>query len=404
MAEVEFPSELAESEQSVEEASQQEASVDVQQSQDTAARETTQQEGVESDHEAITQQAERVEPDQEATQQEGVEPDQEEAPQQEASVDVEQPQDTAARETTQQEEVESDHEAITQQAKQVESDQEATQQEGVESDQEVTLQQEGIEPDQEVTLLQELLQLGQERVEPEQEVTLQQERVEPDASQEERAVPTSQALLPQSTSRPGMLSALLPGISKERALIRIKDLFIGIRSSLTHQIQPTGGDANKDASFLQRVQRFILGEQKHTTMAVALIETPMRIQPTQNYAIRIQIIGRDQLEDEAQTGGLSALSHGDVVHIEVRLALYQSYAYMVQQADVAIPASGYAAEVTVPMHPLSSGPSSRRERLHIFFMDRERNPLYEKPFVIELFVSPLVQLGHEGHNVLSIPI
>jgi hypothetical protein len=77
---------------------------------------------------------------------------------------------------------------------------------------------------------------------------------------------------------------------------------------------------------------------------------------------------------------------------------------MVQQADVAIPASGYAAEVTVPMHPLSAGPSSRRERLHVFFMDKERNPLYEKPFVIELFVSPLVQLGHEGHSVLSIPM
>ena len=45
-------------------------------------------------------------------------------------------------------------------------------------------------------------------------------------------------------------------------------------------------------------------------MAVALIETPMRIQPTQNYAIRIQIIGRDRLEDEVQTGGLSTLSHG----------------------------------------------------------------------------------------------
>jgi hypothetical protein len=169
-------------------------------------------------------------------------------------------------------------------------------------------------------------------------------------------------------------------------------------------MQLTEENTNQDVSFLQRVQRFILGEQKHTTMAAALIETPMRIRPTQSYAIRIQVIGRDRLKDETQTGGLTALRCGDIVHIEVRLALYQSYAYMIQQADVAIPASGYAAEVTVPMHPLSSGPASRRERLYIFFMDKEHNQLYEKPFVIELFISPLVQLGHEGHNVLSIPI
>ena len=177
-----------------------------------------------------------------------------------------------------------------------------------------------------------------------------------------------------------------------------------MRSLLTHQIPSIQANANKTASILKRVQRFIFGEQRHSTMAAALIETPMRIQPTQNYAIRIQIIGRDQFTGEARTGGLSALVDGDIVHIEVRLALYKSYAYMVQQADVAIPANGYAAEVTVPMHPLASGPSSRRERLQIFFMDKERNPLYEKPFVIEIFVSPLVQLGNEGHNVLSIPV
>ncbi len=75
-----------------------------------------------------------------------------------------------------------------------------------------------------------------------------------------------------------------------------------------------------------------------------------------------------------------------------------------QQATVPIPASGYAAEVTMPMQPLSSGPNGRRDRLHIFFTDEMRRPLYEKPFVVELFISHLVQPGREGHNVLTIPL
>jgi serine/threonine protein kinase len=207
---------------------------------------------------------------------------------------------------------------------------------------------------------------------------------------EEHAVSTSKALVLQSTAHSDMLPAALSARSKKRALVRVKNLF----SSLS---------AHQNASFLRRVQRFVLGEQKHSTLAAALIEMPMRIQPTQSYAMRIQIVGRDQPKDQTRTGGLTSLRCGDVVHIEVRLALYQN-AYVIQQADVAIPAGGYAAEVTIPMHPPSSGPTSRRERLHIFFMDKERNPLYEKPFVIELFVSPLVQLSHEGHNVLSIPL
>jgi serine/threonine protein kinase len=276
--------------------------------------------------------------------------------------------------------------------------------EQIKAEAEEVVEEEQIEAEAEEVVEEEQIEAEQELIQPEEEVIQQEEDHQPNVFQEEHVVQTSHALLPQPTSRSGMLPAIVPGISKQRALTRIKDLFISARSLLTHQIQPSEAEVDKDASFLQRVQRFILGEQKHTTMAAALIETPMRIQPTQSYAIRIQIIGRDQLTDETQTGGLSALADGDIVHIEVRLALYQNYAYMVQQADVAIPASGYAAEVTVPMHPLSSGPSSRRERLHIFFMDQERNPLYEKPFVIELFVSPLVQLGHEGHNVLSIPM
>jgi hypothetical protein len=90
--------------------------------------------------------------------------------------------------------------------------------------------------------------------------------------------------------------------------------------------------------------------------------------------------------------------------IEVRSALYQSYAYIVQQALVTVPADGYVAEVMIPMRPLANGPSGRRDRLHIFFLNEQRQPLYDKPFVVELFISHLVQPGREGHNVLTLPI
>jgi hypothetical protein len=36
-------------------------------------------------------------------------------------------------------------------------------------------------------------------------------------------------------------------------------------------------------------------------------------------------------------------------------------------------------------------------------MDELRRPLYEKPFVVEVLVSHLVQPGREGYNVLTIP-
>jgi len=172
----------------------------------------------------------------------------------------------------------------------------------------------------------------------------------------------------------------------------------------------------KEGSWLKRLQDFFLGEQQHTTTAAAIIETPMRVQPNQPYAIRIRLMGRAQpmvpptpgeglRERRARTPqGLSALVEGDIVSIEVRSVLYQSFAYIVQQATVAIPAPDYAADVTIPMQAIASGPSGRRDRLHIFFLDEARRPLYEKPFVVEIFVSHLVQSGREGHNVLTIPL
>lgn len=164
-----------------------------------------------------------------------------------------------------------------------------------------------------------------------------------------------------------------------------------------------------NASLLQRLQHLLLGEQKQTMTAAAMIETPMRVQPNQNYHIRIHVMGRGtpmpapDSKDGAIAGGLSSLVEGDIVSIEVRSALYQNFAYIVQRATVQIPENGFAAEVTIPMQPLTSGPSGRRDRLHIFFMDEKRRSLYEKPFVIELFISHLVQPGREGHNVLTIP-
>ena len=164
-----------------------------------------------------------------------------------------------------------------------------------------------------------------------------------------------------------------------------------------------------EATFLKQIQRFVLGQQRHTTMAAAIIETPLRVQPNQEYAIRLHLIGRDEINSppgmrkDEQTAGLSALLHGDQVFVEVRSALHQNFAYIVQQASVRIPANGYEAEVTIPMQPLSMGPSGRRDRLHIFFLDEHRRPLYEKPFVVEIFISHLVQPGREGHNVLTLP-
>ncbi|GHO87240.1 inactive serine/threonine-protein kinase VRK3 [Dictyobacter formicarum] len=201
---------------------------------------------------------------------------------------------------------------------------------------------------------------------------------------------------------------------KDSSISHLKNLITGSLPSLPKLHIPKtpllGGDStgtvegNPDESLLKRVQRFILGEPQQSTSAAALIETPMRIQPNQGYSIRVNILGRHKDNSDQHSGGLSALGEGETVHIEVRSSLYQNYAYIVQQADVTIPGAGYVAEVTMPMQALSSGPSGRRERLHIFFMDNNRSPLYEKPFVIELFVSHLVQSGREGHNVLSIPL
>lgn len=194
------------------------------------------------------------------------------------------------------------------------------------------------------------------------------------------------------------LSGMLPALRPKRAA-----------TDIPGDTQATQAPA-EEMSFLKRLQRFILGEQQRSTTAAALIETPLRVQPNQGYTLRIHLMGRDEptmhagAKKESLSSGLSAMVQGDMVHVEVRSALYQSYAYVVQRADVAVPGRGYAAEVVMPMQAFASGASGRRERLHIFFTDELRQPLYEKPFVVEVFVSPLVQSGREGYNVIPIPL
>jgi serine/threonine protein kinase len=168
--------------------------------------------------------------------------------------------------------------------------------------------------------------------------------------------------------------------------------------------------SREEKSWFRQLQLFFLGQPQQMTTSAAIIETPLRVQPNQEYTIRMHVMGRDEpvLPPDAKRGaqpvGLSALVHGDKVLIEVRSALYQSYAYIVQRALVTVPADGYVAEVTIPMRPLISGPTGRRDRLHIFFLNEQHQPLYDKPFVVELFISHLVQPGREGHNVLTLPV
>ncbi|MBV9258607.1 MAG: hypothetical protein JO215_11360 [Ktedonobacteraceae bacterium] len=243
--------------------------------------------------------------------------------------------------------------------------------------------------------------------------TMADKKEEPSAALEEESPQTATPEpLPEPIPRPSQVlehedQKLLP--LAQRLKSRLSGVLPAI-SQLPGTLATAKTEDGTKEPFLKHLQRFILGEQQRGTTAAALIETPLRIQPNQGYSLRIHLIGRDTpaLPVGAQKGstpaGLSALVHGEKIHVEVRSSLFRNYAYIVQRADVEIPARGYAAEVTIPMQALTTGPSGRRERLHIFFMDAERRPLYEKPFVIELFISHLVQSGREGHNVLNIPL
>ena len=144
-------------------------------------------------------------------------------------------------------------------------------------------------------------------------------------------------------------------------------------------------------------------------IAAAIIESPLGVQPNQIFVLRIHILGRDEsttpldMKKEAPSPGLSRLMNGDTLSIEVRALLNQNYTFVVQQAIATIPAAGCIAEITIPIKPFSNLPGGMRERLLISFLDKQRQPLYGKPFIVEVFVSQYVKRGHEGHHVLTIP-
>lgn len=219
-------------------------------------------------------------------------------------------------------------------------------------------------------------------------------------------------LLPQERKHNFLqrFSDVLPAISALTSLPRHLPARLRQTSTALQLLTPTAVAPTQDQPLLQRLQRIFIGEQQHSTTAVVLIETPLRVQPHQNYHMRISVMGRDEpglppgAPPDMELSGLSALAHGDRVHIEVHTALIQHYAYILQQADVEIPSKGYAAEVTIPLQAIPDGSGTRRERLHINFTDEAKQPLYEKPFIMELFISSHVQAGREGHNVLTIPL
>jgi len=146
----------------------------------------------------------------------------------------------------------------------------------------------------------------------------------------------------------------LPAIASLTALVALPGRLLSPNTTLK-SLAPTLPPLTQTRPLLRKLQHILLGEQQHSTTAVALIEMPLRVQPHQSYHLRISITGRDEpglppgAPPEMELSGLSALAHGDRVHIEVRTSLIQHYAYILQQADVEIPQEGYAAEITIPL-------------------------------------------------------
>src|SRR5215469_8955416 len=200
------------------------------------------------------------------------------------------------------------------------------------------------------------------------------------------------------------IAALLPAI-RRRLLKKNRNA----QTPVANRAERTSQSARAIAR-LRQLRHMILGRQQPAIMAAVIVESPLRVQPNQVFTLRLHIMGRDEPlpAPEAKTNdrlaGLSALHHGDATLIEVRSVLHQSYAYIVQQTTVTIPAAGYVAEVLIPIQLLSTAPGGRRDRLHLFFLDEQRRPLYERPFVLEISVSHLVKPGQEGHQVLTIPV
>jgi len=161
--------------------------------------------------------------------------------------------------------------------------------------------------------------------------------------------------------------------------------------------------------WFKRLQRLILSQQQHPMIAAAMIESPVCVQPDQIFMLRIHVMGRDKpstwldVKEPDCTPGLSRLISGDTFSIEVCAMLHQNYTFVVQQTTNTIPAAGFISEITIPIKLLTNMPGAMRERLLISFLDKQLQPLYEKPSIVEVFVSQHVKRGHEGHHVLAIP-
>jgi len=245
-----------------------------------------------------------------------------------------------------------------------------------------------------------------------------------DRWQASRPQATSSSQIPHPVSQPEESRAIQsewqqqPATALEESLIiatsavdtNVEKETVSSQSS-TDTVETPNVDSQIESTttWFKRIQRFILGQQQHIMIAAAIIESPLGVQPNQIFVLRIHILGRDEsttpldIKEEAPSPGLSRLMNGDTLSIEVRAVLNQNYTFVVQQAITTIPAAGYIAEITIPIKPFSNLPGGMRERLLISFLDKQRQPLYERPLIVEVFVSQYVKRGHEGHHVLTIP-
>jgi serine/threonine protein kinase len=258
-------------------------------------------------------------------------------------------------------------------------------------------------------------------------VPLSQERLDRRQSSRPQATSSSQIphrpLVPPPISQPEETRAIQselpqqPATTLEESLIiassavdtNVEKETVSTQSSTDTVETPNIDSQNESAiTWFKRLQRFILGQQQHTMNAAAIIESPLGVQPDQIFTLRIHVMGRDEpttpldVNEVNPSPGLSRLMNGDTLSIEVRAVLNQHYTFVVQQVTATIPAAGYIAEITIPIKPFSNLPGGMRERLLISFLDKQHQPLYEKPFIVEVFASQHVKRGHEGHHVLTI--
>jgi serine/threonine protein kinase len=217
-------------------------------------------------------------------------------------------------------------------------------------------------------------------------------------------------LIPRPPSQPEEIEAI-QAEWQQQPVTSLEEAPTIVTSTVKANVETVGTTSQNESAttWFKQLQRFILGQQQRTMTAAAIIESPLSVQPNRVFTLRIHVMGRDEpaipLDVKAvdRSPGLSRHVNGNKFSIEVRTVLNQNYTYVVQQATATIPAAGYVTEITIPIKPLSSLPSGMRERLLISFLDKQRKPLYEKPFVVEVFVSHHVKRGHEGHHVLTIP-